>query len=44
MAMPYADNEYAPVFIDAIHDKVSLEGMNSDRRRNLMAFARQSGW
>ena len=42
MAVPYADDEYAPVFNDAIHDKVSLERMNPDRRRNLMAFARHS--
>lgn len=39
MAVPYADDEYAAVFNDAIHDKVSLERMDPDRRRNLMAFA-----
>lgn len=39
MAVPYADDEYAPVFNDAVHDRVSLERMDPDRRRNLMAFA-----
>lgn len=39
MAVPYADDEYATIFSDAIHDKVSLERMDSDTRINLMAFA-----
>ncbi|OCJ32793.1 hypothetical protein A6U91_21675 [Agrobacterium tumefaciens] len=39
MAVPYADDEYAPVFSDAVHDRVSLERMDPDRRINLMAFA-----
>ncbi len=42
MAVPYTDHEYVPVFNDTIHDKVSFERMNPDRRRNLMAFARHS--
>lgn len=31
MAVTYADDEYAPVFNDAVHDKVSLERMDPDR-------------
>jgi hypothetical protein len=42
MTVPNTDNEYAFVLVEAIHYKVSLERVDPDRGRNLIAFTRHS--
>jgi len=42
VAMPDTDHEDASILFDAINYKVCLEGMDPNRRRNLMALTRHS--
>jgi len=42
VTMTDTDHENAPIIVDPIDYQVSLECMDSDRRRNLMALTRHS--
>ena len=42
VAVPDTDHKDASVLVEAINYKVCLEGMDSNRRRNLMPLTRRS--